>query len=209
MASQFTGTDKANLLSTALTEDSGDNIAITATSDAVATGGDGADKILLGKDVSGFTASGGTGADSVSVTASATSSDIQGNRGADTIRVTGELTSTSVKGGEDNDTIHISGGLRLHLFSVVQEMTRSPSTTMQKTFKNPDPRRTGLKRLQHHAQSFEDSTAKGGSGADLIDFASSSLHPKCKALAAMTLFVLLAMHPELPSRVAKARTPFF
>ena len=38
MASQFTGNDKANLLSTALEADSGDNIAITSTSDAVALG---------------------------------------------------------------------------------------------------------------------------------------------------------------------------
>ena len=39
MATQFSGNDKANLLSTALSEDSGDNVAITSTSDAVATGG--------------------------------------------------------------------------------------------------------------------------------------------------------------------------
>ena len=87
MASQFTGTDKANLLSTALTEDSGDNIAITATSDAVATGLGEKDTIVLGKDITNFTASGGTDNDTILVSGNATGSDIQGNRGDDTLRI--------------------------------------------------------------------------------------------------------------------------
>ena len=48
MATQFSGNDKANLLSTALSADSGDNVAITSTSDAVATGGAEKDTIVLG-----------------------------------------------------------------------------------------------------------------------------------------------------------------
>ena len=52
MATQFTGNDKANLLSTALEADSGDNIAITSTSDAVVQGLDGKDTIVLDKNVS-------------------------------------------------------------------------------------------------------------------------------------------------------------
>ena len=91
MATQFTGNDKANLLSTALMLTPGDNIAITATSDAVATGLDAKDTIVLGKDVSSFTASGGTGVDSILVSGTATGSDFQGNRGDDTLRVTGDF----------------------------------------------------------------------------------------------------------------------
>ena len=111
MATQFTGNDKANLLSTALTADSGDNIAITSTSDATALGLGEKDTIVLGKDVTSFTASGGTENDTILVSGTATGSNIQGNRGDDTIRVTGELKTTSVKGGENADTIHISSGL--------------------------------------------------------------------------------------------------
>ena len=54
MATEFTGSDKANLLSTALTADSGDNIAITATSDAVVTGLDKKDTIKCISDSSVF-----------------------------------------------------------------------------------------------------------------------------------------------------------
>ena len=111
MASQFTGTDKANLLSTALTENSGENIAITATSDAVATGLDEKDTIVLAEDVTNFTASGGTDNDTILVSGSATGSDVQGNRGDDTLRITGELTSTAIKGGEQNDTVYLSAAL--------------------------------------------------------------------------------------------------
>ena len=116
MASQFTGTDKANLLSTALTEDSGDNIAITATSDAVATGLDEKDTIVLGEDVTNFTASGGVGNDTILVSGSATGSDIQGNRGDDTLRITGELQPMAIKGGQQNDTIYLTQLSLLHPF---------------------------------------------------------------------------------------------
>ena len=67
MASQFTGTDKANLLSTALTSDSGDNIAITATSDSEVQGLAKDDTVVLGTAVTTFTVSGGDGNDSLSI----------------------------------------------------------------------------------------------------------------------------------------------
>ena len=111
MATQFSGNEKANLLSTALDADSGDNIAITATSDAVVTGLAAKDTIVLGESVSDFTVAGGEGNDSVYATDAVSSSDVQGNRGNDTIRLLGNLTDTAVKGGENNDTIFLEGAL--------------------------------------------------------------------------------------------------
>ena len=79
MATQFSGNDKANLLSTALSEDSGDNVAITSTSDAVATGGAGKDTIVLDSPVNAFTATGGEEVDSILISGTAAGSDFQGN----------------------------------------------------------------------------------------------------------------------------------
>ena len=111
MASQFTGTDKANLLSTALTKDSGDNIAITATSDSEVQGSAGDDTVVLDSAVSKFTVGGGTGNDSIYATATISSSDVTGNLGNDTLKLLADITGSGVKGAKGNDTIYLTGAL--------------------------------------------------------------------------------------------------
>ena len=170
---QFTGTDKANLLSTALTKTLETTLRSQRPRTPLPPAETAPTKSFSEKTFRALQHL-RTGADSVSVTASATSSDIQGNRGADTIRVTGELTSTSVKGGQDNDTIHISGGLAS---ASVFGGSGNDSITFDNDAKDisktliQDGQGSNVYNIT--AQSFEDSTAKGGSGADLIDFASS------------------------------------
>ena len=83
-----TGNENANLLSTALTADSGENKAILTTSNSEALGLGAKDTIVLGKDVTNFTAAGGADNDSIILSGAGTGSDLQGNRGNDTIRVT-------------------------------------------------------------------------------------------------------------------------
>lgn len=175
MSFQFTGTDQADLLSTALTQSIGDNIAITATSEAVAEGLGDKDTIVLGKDVSDFTVAGGTGNDTISVTASAATSDVWGNRGDDTINVSGDLTSTAVKGGKNNDTIFLSGALSsASLFGGSGNDSFSFNGTTETIADSIFQSGSGNNNFNISSQDFDDSTVNGGSGYDIIAVTATS-----------------------------------
>ena len=165
MATQFSGNDKANLLSTALSADSGDNVAITSTSDAVATGGAEKDTIVLGVPVDSFTATGGADVDSILISGTAASSDFQGNAGDDILRSTGAFGTSALKGGTGNDSIFVSGSLSS---SSVYGGTGNDSVTFSASSQQIDKTLfqsgSGTNHWNITSHKFETSTLQGRSG---------------------------------------------
>ena len=175
MASQFTGTDKANLLSTALSKDSGDNIAITATSDSEVQGLAENDTVVLDSAVSNFTVGGGAGNDSIFASAAVTTSDVTANSGDDTLRLTADVTSSAVKGAKGSDTIYLSGGLASS--SVYggegQDSITFAGATKDITntlFKSS----TGDNNYSITSQSFNSSSVVGGTGTETLTLTSTN-----------------------------------
>ena len=169
MASQFTGTDKANLLSTALTEDSGDNIAITATSDAVATGW------LVKTPSSLAQMSPASPLRAVKVPTLlklrvlALALSFKAIRGDDTLDLTGGLTDLRSRVVKENDSIYFEGDLTR---ASVYGGSGNDGCSFQQGLifhrGHPFPRWIWSQQLTTTSQTFSNSTVVGGSGGDTV-----------------------------------------